>query len=192
MKRAGQHRTRHEGAGTGLWLLQGRHRGPAFHAPRPLQPAHQRGARPPQLIGVGIDEETALLVRADGQWEVLGNCYVKILTPAARRSWTTRGPWPRPPTSACMCCPRAGCSTRAAAGGIPGGEHPLSVRPTTLRYTPRRVVGSSSSTLPMRPRIVRVRPPDTPSRAFSQTVWARAASRPGGRRRWEVSWAALS
>ena len=97
----------------GFGFFKGRHRGPAFHAPRPLQPAHQRGARPPQLIGVGIDEETALLVRADGQWEVLGNYYVKILTPAARRSWTTGGPWPRPPTSACMCCPRAGCSTRA-------------------------------------------------------------------------------
>lgn len=38
----------------------------------------------PQLIGVGIDEETALLVRADGSWEVLGNNYVKIFD--ARRS----------------------------------------------------------------------------------------------------------
>lgn len=32
----------------------------------------------PELIGVGIDEETALLVRPDGVWEVLGNYYVKI------------------------------------------------------------------------------------------------------------------
>lgn len=32
----------------------------------------------PELIGVGIDEETALLVRPDGAWEVLGNHYVKI------------------------------------------------------------------------------------------------------------------
>lgn len=33
----------------------------------------------PQLIGVGIDEETALLVRPDGRWEVLGNSYVKVI-----------------------------------------------------------------------------------------------------------------
>jgi cyanophycinase len=32
----------------------------------------------PQLIGVGIDEETALLVRPDGVWEVLGTHYVKL------------------------------------------------------------------------------------------------------------------
>lgn len=32
----------------------------------------------PELIGVGIDEETALLVRPDGTWEVIGNYYVKI------------------------------------------------------------------------------------------------------------------
>lgn len=38
----------------------------------------------PQLLGVGIDEETALLVHPDGQWEVLGNYYVKIFD--ARRS----------------------------------------------------------------------------------------------------------
>lgn len=38
----------------------------------------------PQLLGVGIDEETALLVRPDGQWEVLGNHYVKIFD--ARRA----------------------------------------------------------------------------------------------------------
>lgn len=33
----------------------------------------------PQLIGVGIDEETALLVRPDGRWEVLGKSYVKVI-----------------------------------------------------------------------------------------------------------------
>lgn len=38
----------------------------------------------PQLVGVGIDEETALLVRADGLWDILGNNYVKIFD--ARRS----------------------------------------------------------------------------------------------------------
>lgn len=38
----------------------------------------------PQLLGVGIDEETALLVRPDGIWEVLGSHYVKIFD--ARRA----------------------------------------------------------------------------------------------------------
>lgn len=38
----------------------------------------------PQLLGVGIDEETALLVRPDGFWEVLGSHYVKIFD--ARRA----------------------------------------------------------------------------------------------------------
>ena len=38
----------------------------------------------PQLLGVGIDEETALLVHPDGQWEVIGSHYVKIFD--ARRS----------------------------------------------------------------------------------------------------------
>jgi cyanophycinase len=38
----------------------------------------------PQLLGVGIDEETALLVRPDGVWEVLGSHYVKIFD--ARRA----------------------------------------------------------------------------------------------------------
>jgi cyanophycinase len=32
----------------------------------------------PLMLGVGIDEETALLVHPDGTWEVLGNNYVKI------------------------------------------------------------------------------------------------------------------
>jgi len=38
----------------------------------------------PELVGVGIDEETALLVHANGIWEVLGNNYVKIFD--ARKS----------------------------------------------------------------------------------------------------------
>ena len=38
----------------------------------------------PRLLGVGIDEETALLVRPDGLWEVIGNNYVKIFD--ARRA----------------------------------------------------------------------------------------------------------
>ena len=33
----------------------------------------------PQLIGVGIDEETALQVRSDGRGEVLGKSYVKVI-----------------------------------------------------------------------------------------------------------------
>lgn len=32
----------------------------------------------PLLVGVGIDEETALMVRPDGLWEVMGNGHVKI------------------------------------------------------------------------------------------------------------------
>lgn len=32
----------------------------------------------PLLVGVGIDEETALLVKPDGLWEVMGNGHVKI------------------------------------------------------------------------------------------------------------------
>lgn len=39
----------------------------------------------PHLLGVGIDEETALLVRPDGRWEVLGNGHVKIYD--ARRAY---------------------------------------------------------------------------------------------------------
>lgn len=39
----------------------------------------------PQLLGVGIDEETALVVRPDGRWEVLGNGHVKIYD--ARRAY---------------------------------------------------------------------------------------------------------
>lgn len=45
--------------------------------------------RHPELLGVGIDEQTALHVRADGLWEVLGNSYVKILD-ARRASITVR------------------------------------------------------------------------------------------------------
>ncbi len=39
----------------------------------------------PHLLGVGIDEETALIVRPDGRWEVLGNGHVKIYD--ARRAY---------------------------------------------------------------------------------------------------------
>ncbi|MCM0036637.1 MAG: cyanophycinase [Burkholderiaceae bacterium] len=39
----------------------------------------------PQLLGVGIDEETALVVRPDGKWEVLGNGHIKIYD--ARRAY---------------------------------------------------------------------------------------------------------
>ena len=39
----------------------------------------------PQLLGVGIDEETALIVRPDGRWEVMGNGHVKIYD--ARRAY---------------------------------------------------------------------------------------------------------
>ena len=38
----------------------------------------------PQLLGVGIDEQTALLVHPDGLWEVIGSYYVKVFD--ARRS----------------------------------------------------------------------------------------------------------
>jgi len=41
----------------------------------------------PELIGAGIDEETAILVRPDGFWEVLGASYVKIFD--ARRAHFT-------------------------------------------------------------------------------------------------------
>lgn len=43
----------------------------------------------PHLIGVGIDEETAVLVRPDGRWEVLGDSYVKIID--ARRARVSEG-----------------------------------------------------------------------------------------------------
>lgn len=46
----------------------------------------------PQLIGVGIDEETALLVRPDGTWEVLGNHYVKIFDARRARIMDDQGP----------------------------------------------------------------------------------------------------
>ena len=42
----------------------------------------------PRLIGVGIDEDTAVLVRPDGRWEVLGDSYVKIFD--ARRAHLTQ------------------------------------------------------------------------------------------------------
>lgn len=46
----------------------------------------------PHLIGVGIDEGTAVLVRPDGRWEVLGDSYVKIFD--ARRARVTAGNGP--------------------------------------------------------------------------------------------------
>jgi len=46
----------------------------------------------PQLLGVGIDEETALLVRPDGVWEVLGNNYVKIIDARRARIVDDAGP----------------------------------------------------------------------------------------------------
>lgn len=39
----------------------------------------------PHLLGVGIDEETALIVRPEGRWEVMGNGHVKIYD--ARRAY---------------------------------------------------------------------------------------------------------
>jgi len=46
----------------------------------------------PKLIGVGIDEGTAVLVRPDGRWEVLGDSYVKIFD--ARRARVSAGEEP--------------------------------------------------------------------------------------------------
>lgn len=46
----------------------------------------------PALIGVGIDEETALLVRPDGIWEVIGNQYVKIIDARKARIIDDDGP----------------------------------------------------------------------------------------------------
>jgi len=46
----------------------------------------------PRLIGVGIDEGTAIMVRPDGRWEVLGESYVKIFD--ARRARISDGDEP--------------------------------------------------------------------------------------------------
>lgn len=46
----------------------------------------------PELVGVGIDEETALLVRPDGVWEVLGNYYVKLFDARKARIVDDEGP----------------------------------------------------------------------------------------------------
>ncbi len=46
----------------------------------------------PQLIGIGIDEETALLVRPDGIWEVLGKYYVKFFDARRARIVDDEGP----------------------------------------------------------------------------------------------------
>jgi cyanophycinase len=44
------------------------------------------------LIGIGIDEETALLVRSDGVWEVMGKYYVKIIDARRARIIDDEGP----------------------------------------------------------------------------------------------------
>ncbi|MDX9996239.1 MAG: cyanophycinase [Rhodocyclaceae bacterium] len=49
----------------------------------------------PQLVGVGIDEETALLVRPDGVWEVLGRYYVKLFDARRARVIGDAGPMAR-------------------------------------------------------------------------------------------------
>lgn len=49
----------------------------------------------PQLVGVGIDEETALLVRPDGVWEVLGRYYVKLFDARRARIIGDAGPMAR-------------------------------------------------------------------------------------------------
>jgi len=46
----------------------------------------------PHLLGVGIDEETALLVRPDGKWEVLGEYYVKVFDARRARIIGDNGP----------------------------------------------------------------------------------------------------
>ncbi len=46
----------------------------------------------PQLLGVGIDEETALIVRPDGLWEVAGKYYVKIFDARRARVQEDEGP----------------------------------------------------------------------------------------------------
>lgn len=46
----------------------------------------------PQLLGVGIDEQTALIVRPDGIWEVQGKYYVKIFDARFARVIDDEGP----------------------------------------------------------------------------------------------------
>lgn len=54
----------------------------------------------PQLVGIGIDEETALQVRPDGRWEVLGNSYVKIIDARGARLTHDRRQHPAAPAAA--------------------------------------------------------------------------------------------
>jgi cyanophycinase len=49
----------------------------------------------PQLLGVGIDEQTALIVRPDGLWEVQGRYYVKIFDARSARIVDDEGPMAR-------------------------------------------------------------------------------------------------
>lgn len=47
----------------------------------------------PGLLGVGIDEGTAILVRPDRQWEVLGSSYVKVFDARRAQITAAEGPW---------------------------------------------------------------------------------------------------
>lgn len=46
----------------------------------------------PGLLGVGIDEQTAILVRPDGRWEILGDSYVKVFDARRARIAPDGGP----------------------------------------------------------------------------------------------------
>lgn len=46
----------------------------------------------PHLLGVGIDEGTAVLVRPDSRWEVLGDSYVKVFDARKARFMAGDGP----------------------------------------------------------------------------------------------------
>lgn len=47
----------------------------------------------PDLLGVGIDEGTAILVRPDRRWEVLGHSYVKVFDARRAQITSADGPW---------------------------------------------------------------------------------------------------
>lgn len=46
----------------------------------------------PELVGVGIDESTAVLVRPDGQWEVLGESSVQVIDARKARITSPEAP----------------------------------------------------------------------------------------------------
>ncbi len=46
----------------------------------------------PGLLGVGIDEGTAILVRPDRQWEILGDSYVKVFDARRAQFSSSEGP----------------------------------------------------------------------------------------------------